>query len=756
MLLAALLAPAAAWAQAAPADVSPLQLDQNIQQLKEQVLAIEQQAETLEQGYLYPTQSRVSFYIGTKTPGLVISKISLSLDGGAPVNYYYSEREGVALQDHGDLQRIFSCTLAPGGHRLHADFAAQYADARPQDRPFVGHLDTPFTKDDGPAEMELSLGQDASTAPLALKLRQWSSGGAGAYVAGGADDPRMRSAAFLADIGQYLSASALLLRIRNETPDQAMAPAFNLQLAQDTLDFGMPQRAQDLFDGAGAAALEPVELAKARLKLAEFLYQRGYYDRAAAELGGARGQLPPELAGGWQDLLSRVLLQQERYGEAADALGTVETAANLPLHMRYNLGVALIRGGRADQGVKVLDEAGRAATKDKSELPMRDKVNLSLGYYLMRGGQGNAAIPIFGRVRDQGAFANRALLGMGWAHLGPAGSAPAAGGGSGGVNPFASLATIGALLQSGAEHPDGATARVRQSIKLDALTPEQQARLRKALVPWVELISRDPMDPAVQEGMLAIPYALDGLGAHGEAQQYYERAIGALEQTHQRLQATMADVRNGRMVDAMVFRDADAENGWSWKLRDLPGVDEAFYLNSLLAENSFQESLKNYRDARLLQRALDTWNKHLGDLQDVYRARAQDNAGSAPDGGAAAEAALPALAGDAARRLMLANHLAVAVPQRDASGVVQAPLALKLAGMPEHFEGFYEQAQSLRDRIASLQPAVDQAAAAQRGVLQDVALADLGAQSNLVEKYLVESHLALARIYDSEPKGGHP
>ena len=43
----------------------------------------------------------------------------------------------------------------------------------------------------------------------------------------------------------------------------------------------------------------------------------------------------------------------------------------------------------------------------------------------------------------------------------------------------------------------------------------------------IELIGRDPTDPAVQEGLVAIAWALSTLGAQVQAQDYYNRAISS-------------------------------------------------------------------------------------------------------------------------------------------------------------------------------------------------------------------------------------
>jgi hypothetical protein len=51
--------------------------------------------------------------------------------------------------------------------------------------------------------------------------------------------------------------------------------------------------------------------------------------------------------------------------------------------------------------------------------------------------------------------------------------------------------------------------------------------------------------------------------------------------------------------------------GWVWQLKTLPDVPQSRYLYSLLADNDFQEGLKNYRDLNFLQRGLSKWDDSM-------------------------------------------------------------------------------------------------------------------------------------------------
>ncbi|MDB5974626.1 MAG: hypothetical protein JWR07_1386 [Nevskia sp.] len=583
------------------------------------------------------------------------------------------------------------------------------------------------------------------------------------YTPGGDNDPRVRSAQFLAGNSRYLSAAALLAQVQAEAPQKRFAPPYYRDLAADTLSFGMPQRAEVIYREEIANAKDPMSLARARLRLADFFYQRSYYQQASTELSAVRAQLPKELLIDWQDLQSRVLLGQGRYGEAADIL-TQASSSDMTNIMRYNLGVALVNDGRVGQGVNMLDRVGRLNPTDSDSLALRDKANLTLGYHFLRTQQGGTAVPIFGRVRTVGPYSNRALLGLGWAYLAPRGAkqkkaelgdeAPQDG------TAFTSFATIGVLLRPGYIDSDSIYKRAKLApFHLSGRSADEEAQLKQALVPWVELTSRDTIDPAVQEGLLAIPYVLDRLGAHIQAQQYYERAIDALEETHTRLDAAEQHVRSGRMVKTMIDHDPSAESGWMWKLKSLPDAPETFYLQTLLADNPFQEALKNFRDARMLQMNLQFWKTRMAELQSSYQTRSGQNLPAAP--GQAARAPGTGYSSDpstaaSAPPLQLANRLSAYNGQSSPDVPdAEAPVTLHLAQNPgsEKFFGPFERMQALRTRIDALMPQLEAAENTQGQLLQDIALGDLEKQKIVNQKLLAESRFALARIYDSQLKG---
>ncbi|MDM4768731.1 hypothetical protein [Solimonas sp. SE-A11] len=348
------------------------------------------------------------------------------------------------------------------------------------------------------------------------------------------------------------------------------------------------------------AALEAPEL-----RAADFLLRTGRALHAAAVLERLRASgMPLPVA------------FERRMADSFAALGLAAPAVpgGSPLLDRFGAAVAALRQGDA-QAAAQLEAMGSADSPDAESRMLRDYANLELGYQLLRQGQGERAKPVFARIRSPGPCSNAALLGFGWSFL-----VPAEAQGSGMFVAQAPLWPAG---------PEDA-ARLRRSTPFRylhsvALSGERKLDLQRALVPWVELLGRDATDPAVQEGLLAVPYALAHLGAHEQSQQYLRRAVGDLERARQELDAAMRHVSGGELSARLRERMDDEVDGWRRELADLPYAGATAYLKPLMLEPAFLDALAT--------------QQRLAEIDQVLRAQAS-RLDSAPAGMAASIAGL--------------------------------------------------------------------------------------------------------------------
>ncbi len=82
---------------------------------------------------------------------------------------------------------------------------------------------------------------------------------------------------------------------------------------------------------------------------------------------------------------------------------------------RFNLGVALVKGGDGVRGTALLDEIGRAPADNEEQRSLRDRANLALGVAALQDQRPDDARRLLERVRINSLHANKALLGFGWA-----------------------------------------------------------------------------------------------------------------------------------------------------------------------------------------------------------------------------------------------------------------------------------------------------------------------------------------------------
>jgi len=332
------------------------------------------------------------------------------------------------------------------------------------------------------------------------------------------------------------------------------------------LSYGLHVEAGHIFERLIAAGAPPAVRDRAWFYLAKIRYQRGYHDEAEQALAQIGGRLPGDLEDQRQILHAILLIDQKRYREAAEHLSGLKGKSDWVRYGRYNLGVALVRAGETEKGIALLDQIGTEPAGSEEMKALRDKANVAIGYVHLQAGQPEQARNFLARVRLDGLVSNKAMLGMGWAY----------------------------------------SALGRQD---------------KALVYWNELKQRSQLDTAVQESLLAVPYALGKLGALRQSLQEYEQAIVIYTREMGRIDSAIAGIHAGQLSASLLSQDTSEEMGWFWQLEKLPNNPETYYLSTLLAGHDFQEALKNYRDLRFLLGRLTQWSSDVVAYQDMLATR---------------------------------------------------------------------------------------------------------------------------------------
>jgi hypothetical protein len=334
------------------------------------------------------------------------------------------------------------------------------------------------------------------------------------------------------------------------------------------LAYGQHRDAGRIFDQLLAKVDEQRIRDRAWFYLGKVRYQRAHFAEAEAALREVQGKLPRSLEAEYPLLLAQSLMGQGRFDDAADLLDNWKGEGDWTAYARYNLGVAQVRSQDLQAGASALQRVGTMSAPTPELKSLRDKANLALGYAWLQAGDPVAAGEVLERVRVYGPFSSKALLGVGWA---------------------------------------------------DAL----QQNYRQALVPWLELQDRDLLDSAVQESLLAVPFAYGSLAAHGSAVDAYLTALGAYEAEVARLDTAIERARSGELIPALLDADNPDIARWYWQLQNVPESEDARYLYHLVADHRFQDGLRNYRDLWALDIYLADWREKMSAFMDMVDTRAE-------------------------------------------------------------------------------------------------------------------------------------
>ena len=379
-------------------------------------------------------------------------------------------------------------------------------------------------------------------------------------------DPHYGEVLFYFYQEDYFPAIVRLLAAQEQQQLDEHTGEAELLLGGMYLSYGHHLEAAGIFERLLADNVAPDIRDRTWFFLAKIWYQRGYLDRSLEALNHIEQELPKNLQREALMLEAQIRIDRGEYDAAIARLENWKGRTEWASYARFNIGVALVRSGRVDEAARLLGELGNLDPFNEELRSLRDKANLALGYALLQDGQAYAAKSPLQRVRLEGPFSNKALLGVGWA---------------------------------------------------DA----EMENYQRALVPWMELRSRDLLDSAVQESMLAIPYAMAKLDSISQAADHYLNAIEAFYEETNRIDRTIAHIESGNMFDEFLADNPLDSTGWYWKLEELPDGPEARYLFHLLATHEFQEGLKNYRDLNYLYRNLDGWQQSVEVFANMLETR---------------------------------------------------------------------------------------------------------------------------------------
>ncbi|MGD8571130.1 MAG: tetratricopeptide repeat protein [Gammaproteobacteria bacterium] len=304
--------------------------------------------------------------------------------------------------------------------------------------------------------------------------------------------------------------------------------------------------------------------------LAETRYQRGDFGGALQALAKVQDTLDFGLTQQRFLLEATILLKQDKYIDALKVLKSINERSDWGMYAKFNRGVAMYRLGREQQGIQILDEIGSVNSRSGEVTALRDKANLVLGYGFLAKGKPETAKTYLDRMKLEGPFANKALLALGRSY-------------------------------------------------------SDRKEFKQSLVPWLKLIERHPSDPAVQDALMAVPFAFGQLEAYKQSLEHYEKAMLTFQSEIEKINVAAEAVGGGKMLQGMIQVSHLEQLGEDeQKLKSVLDTPEGRYLLPLLASYEFREALDNFAALQLSLGKLEHWSAVMGTYENLPNDKVRD------------------------------------------------------------------------------------------------------------------------------------
>ncbi len=154
---------------ATQSDGNEPRLDEQVQDLKKQVLDLNRDLFLLEEELLFPANSQIALFVSVDVGDFfLLESVKIEVDGKEVSHYLYTEREAEALL-RGGVHRVFLGNLKTGEHELVAFFTGK----GPHERNYKRGAEYTFTKKLGAKYMELRVSDRQSKQQPEFIIEEW-------------------------------------------------------------------------------------------------------------------------------------------------------------------------------------------------------------------------------------------------------------------------------------------------------------------------------------------------------------------------------------------------------------------------------------------------------------------------------------------------------------------------------------------------------------------------------------------------------
>ncbi len=328
------------------------------------------------------------------------------------------------------------------------------------------------------------------------------------------------------------------------------------------LSYGMLVESEKALTGAMQDKLPTAVKEQVMMSLARVRYRAGDNVAALARLNQLTSITHPLLRDDAALMKANIYLREQQPTDAARALADVKADSASYRYALFNLGVALLQSRQTAQAESTFASLLQLPASAEIEKALRDRTLLAQGYDLLRQQQAEPAILRLRQIRLNGPYANNAMLGLGWAY-------------------------------------------------------SRQQNYQDAIAPWQVLAQRSAADLAVQEGRLALPYALQQLGALAESLTAYGDALSSFDVEIGKIDGALKSLRDGETLRNLLARLPEHCDTASTDDVVLAREGEQVYLGRVLTSHEFNASFHRYQALRQMRDNLADWQRRLPIYQNM-------------------------------------------------------------------------------------------------------------------------------------------
>lgn len=144
-------------------------LSNDIQDLKESVIALNKDLRVLEEDLLFPADTQVNVFLSLDVGKyFTLEAVKLKLDDQVVASHIYTEKELFALKNSG-IHKLHMANLSVGKHTLSAFFTG----IGPKGREYKRGTSVKIEKETGPKYIELKVTDSTSKLQPEFKVREW-------------------------------------------------------------------------------------------------------------------------------------------------------------------------------------------------------------------------------------------------------------------------------------------------------------------------------------------------------------------------------------------------------------------------------------------------------------------------------------------------------------------------------------------------------------------------------------------------------